>query len=91
LLDTDVIGAEARFTLAVIAARWDDFEACERWIALGRPAVEVGAFDRCLARVIDATADAAASRGRGDIAEPLWALGEMQWRRLGTQTVSPRE
>ena len=75
--------------VATLAAKRRDFDGFQKWVSEGRAALETGAFDRCLARALDAAADAAAEGGRLDLADSLWSLGEMQWRRLGTKTVSP--
>lgn len=89
LSPTDVRGAEARFLLASLYIETDDVASARSSIDQGRPAVEVGAFDRAMAIAIDRAADAVADVGNLDMAEHLWALGRMQWQKLGTTTASP--
>jgi tetratricopeptide (TPR) repeat protein len=84
---TDVRCAEARFHLAAIAARSDDLQSARRYVEEGRPAVEVGAFDRAMAIAIDKAADAMMQGAAVGLAEKLWALAQTQWRQLGTTTV----
>lgn len=85
---SDVRSAEAYMRIAALE---EDGKRAMEAVRRGQAAVEVGAFDRCLAVAIDDAADHAAERGDLPLAEQLWSLGRMQWRMLGTQTVSPND